>query len=77
MSKDLNPDTGLHPVGPDLGPNCKDYQQTTKVTASKERVKIENVPFDSVLLLSCWVTVQAAPHESVLKMGLLKTWVKD
>ena len=34
---------GLHHVGPDLGLDCKGYQQTIKVTASKERVKIENV----------------------------------
>ena len=27
MSKGLDPDQDQHSVGPDLGPNCKGYQQ--------------------------------------------------
>ena len=40
LSNGLAPDQDLYSVGPDLGPSvCKGYQQTTKVTSSKERVK--------------------------------------
>ena len=45
MSNGLDPDQDRHCVGPDLGPNClcNGYQQTTKVAAIKERVKIPMV----------------------------------
>ena len=40
MSNSLYPDQARHFVGPDLGPNClQSYQQTTKVTASGQRVR--------------------------------------
>ena len=34
----LGPDQARLSVGPDLGPNFKDYQQMTNVAASKERL---------------------------------------
>ena len=42
MSNNLDPDQDQHSVRPDLSPKtvCKGYEQTTKVTASKERVKL-------------------------------------
>ena len=43
VSNLLDPGRDLHPVGPDLGPKklfANYYQQITKVTASKERVKL-------------------------------------
>ena len=45
MSNGLDPDLSHKPsVGLDLGPNClQRFQQTTKVTASKDRVKMKKV----------------------------------
>ena len=41
MSNCLEPDQDRQNVGPDLGQCvCKGHQQTTKVAASKERVKL-------------------------------------
>ena len=41
MSNRLDPDQDRLLVCPDLGPNCSPwYQQMTKVTASKEKLKI-------------------------------------
>ena len=43
VSNSLETDQDQHSVSPDLGPTaCKGYQQTTKVAASKERVKFKN-----------------------------------
>ena len=40
MSNGLEPDQNCHSVGPDwVQTACKAYQETTKVAASKERVK--------------------------------------
>ena len=46
-----------HSVGPDLGPNClrRLYQQTAKVTASKERVNGQGMEEDFILV--------RAPHD--------------
>ena len=41
VSNSLDPDQERLSVGPDLDPNClKRFQQMTKVTASKEIVKV-------------------------------------
>ena len=41
VSNSLDPDQDWHSLGPDMGPNSLQFffQQTTKVAASKERVK--------------------------------------
>ena len=41
MSNSLDSDQDRQIVGPDLGPNCmQNYQQTTKLATSMERVNI-------------------------------------
>ena len=52
MSNGLDPDQDRRFVGPDLGPNCfKKYQQTTKIAASIESVKVQTkVPRDKMPL---------------------------
>ena len=37
VSNSLDPDQARHYVGPDLGPNCKDYQMR-KVRVGRQRV---------------------------------------
>ena len=43
VSNDLDPDQDLHSVSPDLGQDFakKGYQQKIKVTANKERLKLD------------------------------------
>ena len=44
VSTDLDPDQDQHSVGPDLGPNClQKLSANDKVTASKERLNIDQV----------------------------------
>ena len=43
VSNNLDPNQDRHSMGPDLGTNClQGYQQTTKITASWQRVKETN-----------------------------------
>ena len=44
VSNCLDPDQARHFVMPDLGPNClQRFQQTTKVAASGQRVRVEQL----------------------------------
>ena len=40
VSNSLEPNQDGHIVGPDLGPNCKGYQQMLIVAASRQRYKV-------------------------------------
>ena len=59
VSNCLDPDQDRQNVGPDLGPDClavcKDYQQTTKVAASMEKV---NMHFECVICIDLMICVK-------------------
>ena len=61
VSNDLNPDQDRHSASPDLGLNCfLSFQQTTKVAASKERIKDER---NQNWLLSCQPRVTVTKYD--------------
>ena len=61
MSNNLDPDQARRFAGPDLGPNCKGYQQTTKVATSGDREQIKQFP-------KLFLRFQTEPLEDVLHL---------